>query len=135
VATPIKPAPTNRMTCRADRQVQSILTAGHMPVVTDELRHLAETVAQWADKTPGLRVVHLFGSRVRGDHRPDSDVDLCIFPTELADDNGTASWWTRHTAGGPRSNTMFGKRARQVIPSLHSWAAQPCGSAQASMVR
>ena len=63
-------------------------------MVTDELRTLAEIVAQWADKTPGLRVVYLFGSRVRGDHRPDSDVDLCIFTKDLANDHGTTVWWT-----------------------------------------
>ena len=39
---------------------------------------LATVIAEWAEPVLGLRRVFLFGSRVRGDHRPDSDVDLCI---------------------------------------------------------
>jgi hypothetical protein len=83
-------------------------------VATDELRHLAETLAQWADKTPGLRVVHLFGSRVRGDHQPDSDVDLCIFPNELADDNETTSWWT-----GQNTSSFGGLKSKLRAAGVH----------------
>jgi predicted nucleotidyltransferase len=42
--------------------------------VNDEVKQLARTLADWAaDKSV---TVFLFGSRVRGDHRPDSDVDV-----------------------------------------------------------
>src|SRR5439155_4441739 len=41
-----------------------------------ELEALAETLAEWISPAPGIPAVYLFGSRVRGDHRPDSDVDV-----------------------------------------------------------
>ena len=45
------------------------------------LTELAGIVADWADGCPGVERVFLFGSRVRGDHRPDSDLDLAIEPS------------------------------------------------------
>jgi hypothetical protein len=87
MTSPLRSASAARFECRL------------FQMITDELRHLAETVAQWADKFPGLRAIYLFGSRVRGDHRADSDIDLCIVPDGLADSNETASWWTRQNRG------------------------------------
>jgi len=46
--------------------------------VTPELILLAETLDAWFQNIPCVTNVYLFGSRVRGDHRPDSDVDLHI---------------------------------------------------------
>ena len=65
-----------------------------MPL-TDELRHIAEAVARWVDDVPGISAVYLFGSRVRGDHKPDSDVDLRLFVEEMGSDDETTLWWTR----------------------------------------
>ena len=45
------------------------------------LSGLIRVVADWADGCPGIKRVFLFGSRVRGDHRPDSDLDLAIEPS------------------------------------------------------
>jgi predicted nucleotidyltransferase len=42
------------------------------------LKALAETLARWLEPAGGF-VAYVFGSRVRGDHRPDSDVDVRIF--------------------------------------------------------
>ena len=61
-------------------------------VVTDELRELARILADWAEPARGA-TLYLYGSRVRGDHRPDSDVDVCFDwhgPCEAAD----LDWWT-----------------------------------------
>jgi predicted nucleotidyltransferase len=53
---------------------------------------LAKTLADWADEFSVIETVFLFGSRVRGDHRPDSDVDVrIIFTQELATD-GMRLW-------------------------------------------
>ena len=45
------------------------------------LTELIRVVADWADGCPGVGRVFLFGSRVRGDHRPDSDLDVAIEPS------------------------------------------------------
>src|SRR5467141_1036155 len=37
---------------------------------------LAEVLAGWIGPAPAVPAVYLFGSRVRGDRRPDSDVDV-----------------------------------------------------------
>lgn len=40
------------------------------------LSELMDVLAEWAAGAPV--VVYVYGSRVRGDHRPDSDVDLYV---------------------------------------------------------
>lgn len=64
-------------------------------VIPELLKALAEAVATWIDDVPGVPGVYLFGSRVRGDHRPESDVDLAVFPDEMAADRATTEWWTQ----------------------------------------
>jgi predicted nucleotidyltransferase len=67
----------------------------------DELRQLAEVIAEWCEPVTGLEHVYLFGSRVRGDHRPDSDVDLRIFMEEWRrPDTAAVNWWTRQNESG-----------------------------------
>ena len=59
----------------------------------DELRALAEILADWVEPAPCIPAVHLFGSRVRGDHRPDSDVDVRLLLNEWNVCMDTAQWW------------------------------------------
>jgi predicted nucleotidyltransferase len=59
-----------------------------------ELRSLAEIIDRWVQPVPGVKEVYLYGSRVRGDHRSDSDVDLRIFVEEMECDSQTTAWWT-----------------------------------------
>jgi len=61
----------------------------------DDLRILAETLAEWADAAPEVPAVYLFGSRVRGDHRADSDVDVRLHLGAWKYDpiGVTAKWW------------------------------------------
>lgn len=44
----------------------------------DPLISLSLSIAQWAAAKPLILKVWLFGSRVRGDHKPDSDLDIAI---------------------------------------------------------
>jgi predicted nucleotidyltransferase len=61
-----------------------------MSKVNDDLKQLACTLADWAaDKSV---TIFLFGSRVRGDHRPDSDVDIFVQRGNVTRE--TAEWWT-----------------------------------------
>ena len=56
----------------------------------DELETLMRILADWADLS-GV-TVYLFGSRVRGDNRPDSDVDVHLrFNSPWSTD--FVSWW------------------------------------------
>jgi hypothetical protein len=42
--------------------------------VSPDLVSLARVIADWVEPVLGVPAVYLFGSRVRGDHRPDSAV-------------------------------------------------------------
>ncbi|GGJ04563.1 nucleotidyltransferase domain-containing protein [Neoroseomonas lacus] len=52
--------------------------------------------ADWARLEPLIRFVWLFGSRARGDHRPDSDIDLAVShdidPEFLRQVRGDVAW-------------------------------------------
>jgi polymorphic toxin system nucleotidyltransferase-like protein len=62
----------------------------------DGLEALVEILASWIDPVPGIPALYLFGSRVRGDHRPDSDVDVRLYWEEWSfADPFTAQWSTR----------------------------------------
>jgi predicted nucleotidyltransferase len=61
--------------------------------MNSELTAVAEVIAKWLDGAPGVAVAYLFGSRVRGDHRPDSDVDLRLYTNEWKLDDTTMRWW------------------------------------------
>jgi predicted nucleotidyltransferase len=41
-------------------------------------QRLHELLAAWAETKPTIAALHLFGSRARGDFRPNSDVDLAF---------------------------------------------------------
>jgi hypothetical protein len=59
-----------------------------------ELSDLAEILADWIEPAPGVPAVYLFGSRVRGDHRPDSDVDVRLFLNEWRNlTTVDMEWW------------------------------------------
>ena len=50
-------------------------------------------IVDWARRHPVIRRVHLFGSRARGDHRPDSDIDLGIeVDREPGDTDALTTW-------------------------------------------
>jgi uncharacterized protein len=43
-----------------------------------ELPEIGGVVSKWARSKPMIKRVHLFGSRVRGDHMPTSDIDIAV---------------------------------------------------------
>src|SRR5262245_18828915 len=47
--------------------------------LTDEQR---DAIIAWAERTPQVKAVMLFGSRCKGTARPDSDVDLALSMTK-----------------------------------------------------
>lgn len=53
---------------------------------------LARILADWVEEAPGFEI-YLFGSRVRGDHRPNSDVDVVI-PIPRKPSEMDFMWWS-----------------------------------------
>ena len=84
--------------------------------VNAELRALAEVLAGWIGPAPGVPAIYLFGSRVRGDHRPDSDVDVRVFLNEWRSlTRVDMEWW------GEQNDTDFAV-LKSLLPgplSLH----------------
>jgi len=64
-----------------------------MTLPRDELSSLMEAISAWSRPSKGL-LFYIYGSRVRGDHRFDSDVDLYIRITADVD-NPTGDWLTK----------------------------------------
>ena len=62
----------------------------------DDLKSLANMIAQWADQRPAVGQVYIFGSHVRGDARPDSDLDLAIDFVQNLTTEATSDW-TQHS--------------------------------------
>lgn len=62
----------------------------------DELFALARILADWVAPAVSL-TIYLYGSRVRGDHRPDSDVDVVIdiWNGSTPEDG---AWWSSNNA-------------------------------------
>jgi Polymerase beta, Nucleotidyltransferase len=81
--------------------------------LSTELRALAEVLAKWIEPAPTVPAVYLFGSRVRGDHRPDSDVDVRLFLNEWKDPcPATMTWW------GEQNDSNFAELKSRLPGSL-----------------
>ena len=62
------------------------------------LNEAAESISKWAMQQPSIMRLWFFGSRVKGDVRPSSDLDVAIElvrpPVQGVDESGgTASWF------------------------------------------
>jgi predicted nucleotidyltransferase len=58
-----------------------------------DIEDMAAAVAKWASTQPLVRKAYLFGSRVRGTHRPDSDLDVAIELSTLSGDDSPLTTW------------------------------------------
>jgi uncharacterized protein len=60
-------------------------------------------IVAWASQKPLVMRVFIFGSRARGDHRPDSDLDVAVEldPREFqgVDDSGGVATWMFESEG------------------------------------
>jgi hypothetical protein len=59
---------------------------------SDELRKVTAVLADWAEDAPSY-TIYVFGSRVRGDHQPNSDLDIYLWLSGKADYR-TTRWHT-----------------------------------------
>jgi predicted nucleotidyltransferase len=54
---------------------------------------MSAAVAKWASSEPLIRKAYLFGSRVRGAHKPDSDLDVAVEIFTLQGDSSPFTTW------------------------------------------
>jgi hypothetical protein len=74
-----------------------------------DLAALANILADWLAPAPNVPAVYLFGSRVRGDHRADSDVDVRVLTNEWSGlDRRDMDWW------GQQNETDFAELKRRL---------------------
>lgn len=85
---------------------------------TDELIQLARILADWVSPAPSI-TIYLFGSRVRGDHRPDSDVDVLI-DISRASTTEDATWWSNVNADEFRTIDTLLPGPLQILESHSS---------------
>jgi predicted nucleotidyltransferase len=58
-----------------------------------DIERLSTTVATWASSEPLVRKAYFFGSRVRGSHKPESDLDVAVELLPMpGDENLLATW-------------------------------------------
>lgn len=58
--------------------------------ISDEDR---ERIVDWASRHIEIKAVYLYGSRARGEHRSDSDIDIGIILNRHRSDNNTLATW------------------------------------------
>lgn len=75
--------------------VQFITLAGTIAIMTDD----RIVLVSWAQATPNVRRVWLFGSRVKGTHRPDSDLDVAVEIDAVGNDETPFDTWVGEAAG------------------------------------
>lgn len=64
-------------------------------------------IVEWAERHSEIKRVYLYGSRARGDHRVDSDIDLAIeVSAQLGDSDSFTTW-------------MYWKQDYDEAPDLH----------------
>lgn len=57
------------------------------------IEEMAAAVAKWASSQPLIRKAYLFGSRVRGTHQHDSDLDVAVEIFTLPGDSSEFTTW------------------------------------------
>ncbi len=55
------------------------------------MNRLVEKITAIVEKLPNLKLLILFGSRARGEHRPDSDWDFAVLYEERSDQKDISS--------------------------------------------
>lgn len=58
------------------------------------IEDMGVAVAKWASTEPLIRRAYLFGSRVRGTHKPHSDLDVAVEIFTLPGDSEPSTTWT-----------------------------------------
>jgi len=57
---------------------------------------VTDAIARWAATNPYIRRVWVYGSRAKGTHRPDSDIDIAVELEPVADSEEALTVWMAH---------------------------------------
>lgn len=71
-------------------------------MTADEKQDLTASLATWAGQHPEIMRVVVYGSRARGDHRPDSDLDVAVEIEESKWQESPFTVWMTSAAGWQR---------------------------------
>jgi predicted nucleotidyltransferase len=80
-------------------------------MVDHDFRYVADRLNEWASRCKFVECVYFFGSRVRGDHQPTSDVDISVEPDCSGENLAAWSDW--------KSNPGFGGLQDELPGKLH----------------
>jgi len=81
-------------------------------MVHSTLSSAAVKVRQWAASNPAVRRVWLFGSRVRGTHSVESDLDIAVEVSALPGDEDAFTTWVAESGSWQRQlSTLLPWRA------------------------
>ncbi len=62
-----------------------------------ELNLLSQIIVNWAIDQPIISRIHLYGSRVKGTYKADSDIDIAVeIITSTGDSSPLATWIAQH---------------------------------------
>ena len=75
------------------RRVQEVITSKTVRCMTGIESSVADSIARWAVENPEVRRVWVFGSRAKGTHRPDSDIDVAVELEPVGDSEETLTRW------------------------------------------
>src|SRR5438105_638499 len=78
---------------RLARRFTSAATPASLHTNVMDLDNIAAALGRWASRHPQIKRVYLFGSRVRGDHHRDSDLDIAVELDENLDESGGLATW------------------------------------------
>jgi len=83
-----------------------------------DLRRAVDTLADWADDLP-LKTVYVYGSRVRGDSRPDSDLDVAYesLPGAQLTRDAITKWQMEHETDFRALKQALGIRLQLLDPN------------------
>jgi uncharacterized protein len=90
--------------CNDRSPIEEDVPAGVPP---GELRAVAVRLSEWASRVPSISRVWIFGSRIKGTHRHDSDLDVAIEIDRNPAENLVTSWFFNSKEWEPQIEALI----------------------------
>jgi predicted nucleotidyltransferase len=79
-------------------------------VLPDATKQLVEPIVDWASNQPKIKELWLVGSRVRGDHLPDGDLDIVLITSMPKSEAFNFFFWGQADTLGTELSDLIGVR-------------------------